>query len=94
MTKAMRSNPSLRDVMMPGRLRVGPGKTVGLTVEFDPSEQPDFRGRLAVAYVGTSLDGVAVLRGRVEVNVVDTSASADVACAASFSKNERLEPRQ
>ena len=58
------------------RLPIGPGKSVILSVSFDPSEEAGFRGRLAVELVGKSSDGVVVLRGRVDLEVKDLTITA------------------
>ena len=53
----------------PDRLSLAPGDSSELTLTFDPSDEPEFRGILAVEYVGRSSDGAAVLRGTVRLEV-------------------------
>jgi len=53
----------------PGTLHIGPGESAALTLRFDPSDEPDFRGALAVEYEGKTTDGTVALQGRVRVDV-------------------------
>jgi hypothetical protein len=48
---------------------VAPGATTKLEVAFDPSDDPDFRGNLAVDILGRGLDDVVLFRATVLVSV-------------------------
>lgn len=50
-------------------MRIGAGATGALTVRFDPSEEPDFRGGLAVDLVGQGADGIALFRAQAHLRV-------------------------
>ena len=66
----------------PDRLSLAPGESSKLTLTFDPSGEPGFRGKLAVEYVGRSPDGSAVARGTVHLEVKDSTKSSALASAA------------
>ncbi len=51
------------------REKIGPGEIGTLTVNFNSSEEPDFRGCLSVEYIGRSSAGDALLTGLVDVVV-------------------------
>jgi hypothetical protein len=61
------------------RLHLTPGEAATVTVEFDPTEEPDFRGSLAAEYTGRSSGGLAILRGRVNLRVADSPGTAGTA---------------
>jgi len=69
-------------------LHVTPGEDATVTVEFDPAEEPDFRGSLAVEYTGRSPDGLVVLRGRVDLRVADSSGT------TGTPSNRQAEPKE
>jgi hypothetical protein len=54
----------------PGSFVVGPGGTTELEVEFDPRDEPKFRGALAVSVDGRSASNDCVFRGIVDVTVI------------------------
>ena len=72
---------------------IGPGETTGLTIEFDPSHEPGFRGSLTVEYVGKSPEGLTVVRGRVDLEVREAPESARVALPTTIAKNLSREAR-
>jgi hypothetical protein len=51
------------------RSRIEANGAATLAATFDPSEERDFRGKLAIEYRGISPDGSIVIRGVVEVEV-------------------------
>jgi Protein of unknown function (DUF1573) len=65
------SCPCVRVVGTP--LSIGPGLTAKLSVAFDPSEDPDFRGSLRVEVKGLNPDGDQVLYAHVTVEVKSLS---------------------
>jgi hypothetical protein len=52
-------------------LRVAPGSGAALTLRFDSSKEPTFRGTLGVEVVGRSADGRVRLTTNVRVSVLD-----------------------
>ena len=66
----------------PDRLSLAPGESSEFTLTFDSTGEPEFRGRLAVEYVGRSPDGSAVVRGTVHLEVKDSTKSPALASAA------------
>jgi hypothetical protein len=50
---------------------IGPGQAVNLTVEFDPTEDPDFRGRLSIDVFGRDQPGKIVFQTHVRLEVRD-----------------------
>ena len=56
----------------PTPLRVAPRSAATMSVRFDPSEEPSFRGRLAVELTGKAVDDSVLFRTRVHVEVVDS----------------------
>ncbi len=61
------SCPCLR--VRPGRVLVGPGESAALTLTFDPTHDPGFRGCLSVSVEGYSAAGNTVFRMRVDLEV-------------------------
>jgi len=53
----------------PDTLWVGPGASAELAIEFDPSTDPESRGRLAVVVEGKSESSVPVFHARVLMEV-------------------------
>ena len=64
------SCPCLRVVLSTNR--VEPDETAALEVEFDPSQELDFRGKLTIEYTGYSLNGKSVINGHVTLSISDT----------------------
>ncbi|CAN0426499.1 unnamed protein product [Phaeothamnion confervicola] len=58
-------------------LRINPGETEILDVEFDPSKEPGFRGGLGVDVVGTDAIGTGVFYCRVDVEVSERVETSD-----------------
>jgi hypothetical protein len=48
---------------------IGPGLTVSLTVEFDPAQEPDFRGGLSIDVFGRDPPGELVFQTHVRLEV-------------------------
>jgi hypothetical protein len=61
------SCPCVRVAALP--LTVGAGEAAPMTVEFDPSEEPEFHGRLSVDLVGREPGGSVVFRTSVTLRV-------------------------
>ena len=61
----------------PDRLRIAPGQSAMIGLTFDPADEPDFRGSLAVEVIGRSPDGSAVARGIVRVEVKSSADATD-----------------
>jgi len=61
------SCPCLHVVGQP--LKLGPGESDTLAVGFQPSDEPDFRGRLSIEVIGRSIAGEVVLVTHVNVEV-------------------------
>ena len=59
----------------PMSLSIEPGESTTLTVSFDPSEDPDFRGGLAVEVLGKDRDDDVLFRTRVDLTVRSASAT-------------------
>jgi hypothetical protein len=55
----------------PAPLRVAPGTAASMSVQFDPSEEADFRGSLAVELTGKAIDDTVLFRTRVHVEIAD-----------------------
>ena len=53
----------------PTRVELGPGETKHLTLTFDPSAEPGFRGGLSVDVAGFGYDEIVLFRSRVNVEV-------------------------
>jgi hypothetical protein len=52
----------------PRSIRIAPGESKTLSLEFDPSEEPDFRGGLSIDVTGFAAGGVAFhTRAKLEV---------------------------
>ena len=75
-------NPSTREIVVenvetscecvevnPKSFRLGPGETTSLKAEFDPSHDPEFRGRLAVQVVGHGPGNTIVFQTIVKLEV-------------------------
>jgi len=60
------------------------GESALLTVNFDASEDPQFRGRLAVECIGLSSSGEPVFRCRVDLSVVGATIADDTASPTSL----------
>lgn len=61
------SCPCLR--VEPGALNIDPGERRTLLLRFDPSEEPSFRGRLAIEVTGRGPMGESVFGTRVTLEV-------------------------
>jgi hypothetical protein len=64
------SCPCIRITPCPVQLE--PQQAILTTVRFDPTEEPSFRGRLSVEYIGRAANDEVIFRGRVQVSVVET----------------------
>lgn len=64
-------------LVSPTSIVVGSGESSALTIEFDPTDEPEFRGGLSVNVVGKEATGRVALRGRVEVEVRRSPVSAE-----------------
>lgn len=52
------------------RINVEPGETVTIKIQFDPAEEPEFRGRLAVEYVCRNEAKQVVFSTTVDIEVI------------------------
>lgn len=59
----------------PTSIEVGAGESAVLTIAFDPTDEPGFRGGLSVDVVGKEVSGRVALRSRVNLEVRRASAS-------------------
>jgi len=48
---------------------IGPGQAAELTVKFDPTDDPDFRGGLSIDVIGRDPRGGIVFRTRAQIDV-------------------------
>jgi len=49
--------------------KIGPGATTSLAVEFDSSNEPEFRGNLSISLIGRDERGIALFQTSVSVEV-------------------------
>ncbi len=61
----------------PSSIRLMPGETGALAVDFDPAAEPDFRGGLVIDITGYS-GGKAVFRTQTRLRVISGSSRSDV----------------